>query len=1375
MASKPSKAGDGSDNAVPSSIIACAEAAIIGNFEDDEPEAISRQASRIHRPHFSRSNTHVSTRTVRTHKEKSAKSNNLQVPNILSTDGSVEAPPAYGEKHDQIELSQDGFDTKAKITEDGRINININQKTRKLSDLLVPALRNQLSLVAQEKEHPLPPGYIPPALGGLPGQTPPPKLNVVIHVVGSRGDVQPFVALGNTLKATYGHRVRLATHPTFKPFVEENGLEFFSIGGDPSELMAFMVKNPGLMPGFDSLKSGDVGKRRKGMEEIVLGCWRSCIEAGDGLGAPPRTSSSDDLGFDAGISMDSNPADRPFIADAIIANPPSFAHIHIAEKMGIPLHMMFTMPWSPTQQFPHPLANIQSSNADVNMTNFVSYALVEMMTWQGLGDVINRFRERALGLEPISLIWAPGMLSRLRVPYTYCWSPALIPKPKDWGQHISISGFYFLSLASSYTPDPELAAYLAAGPPPVYIGFGSIVVDDPDAMTKLIFEAVKKAGVRALVSKGWGGLGADDLGIPEGVFMLGNVPHDWLFQHVSAVVHHGGAGTTAAGIATGKPTVVVPFFGDQPFWGAMVARAGAGPVPIPYKQLTADKLAAAITEALKPETLERAKELGSKIKEEKGAETGAKSFHDMLDVDHLRCSLAPSRVAVWRVKRTQTRLSALAAHVLANEGLLDFGDLKLYRPREYETEEGPWDPISGGASALLGTIASLGMGVADFPIEIFRAVKKTNTKRAETMSAASTKSSDKPSSGEDTPVASPLTSASTSNTDLSLNMTVGGSETDSSSRHGSTSTTTPKTSYDSAGRSSAETPITEVSSTTTARGNSLKQALSGTLCRSSSRSSSRERGSLSRSNSKDRRPGSRSSSPFGHRRRQTEEFDPTKLTIDNATRAGKGISRIVGAGLKSPMDFTLGIARGFHNAPKLYGDDTVRPQEKVTDFQSGLKAAGKEFGYGMFDGITGLVTQPLRGAEKEGAAGLIKGIGKGIGGLILKPGAAVWGIPGYTFMGIHKEVRKLFGSSVLNYMISARTAQGFEDAQSSTPGERLDILTRWRDHKDEYQSEKMKVQETAPEGQESGRLTPKGFMQTRHLSFDERKRLHEERKARREQERKKSEGEPGGHRNCPFCRRDTGHSHKPRAVQTTPIVPNPEEDQNAEFEHAIHASVTATSRGNAEEDMMIERAIRASIRELQSAEGSTLTDQEALERAIQASIMSSGRHASAPDSINDTQLHQTITMTDEEAEHQAALEKAIQASLAQYKLSGAPAAANDVDTDEDEDIKLAIQMSKDELPAQSDEDKMLKLALQQSHEDSAKAKTEEETVLEYVKKQSLLEEQHKKAKEGKAKEVQPVAAKVDEPMSKGDEEALKQAIEESMKGSGNGQASGAAH
>jgi UDP:flavonoid glycosyltransferase YjiC (YdhE family) len=256
-------------------------------------------------------------------------------------------------------------------------------------------------------------------------------------------------------------------------------------------------------------------------------------------------------------------------------------------------------------------------------------------------------------------------------------SPALISKPNDWGNHIDIAGFYFLNLASSYTPDPELAAFLAAGPPPVYIGFGSIVVDDPDGLTRIIFDAVAETGVRALVSKGWGGLGADSMGIPDGVFMLGNVPHDWLFKHVSAVCHHGGAGTIAAGIQAGKPTIVVPFFGDQPFWGAMVARAGAGPDPIPYKKLTATGLAEAIRVALRPETLERAKELGEKIREEKGADIGGQSFHKHLNVDALRCAVAPSRVAVWRVRRSKTHLSALAAATLVNSGYLRYSDLKL--------------------------------------------------------------------------------------------------------------------------------------------------------------------------------------------------------------------------------------------------------------------------------------------------------------------------------------------------------------------------------------------------------------------------------------------------------------------------------------------------------------------------------------------------------------------------------------------------------------------------------------------------------------------------------------------------------------------------
>jgi hypothetical protein len=245
-------------------------------------------------------------------------------------------------------------------------------------------------------------------------------------------------------------------------------------------------------------------------------------------------------------------------------------------------------------------------------------------------------------------------------------------------------------------------------------------------MTQLIFDAVKKTGQRALVSKGWGGLGGDELSKPDRVFMLGNCPHDWLFQHVSCVVHHGGAGTTAAGIALGRPTVVVPFFGDQPFWGAMVARAGAGPSPIPYKDLTAEGLANAILVALKPETLERAKELGERIREEKGCEAGAASFHAHMDVRRLRCMIAPSRAAVWQVRTKGSatediRLSAFAAAVLGNEGILDVNQLKLYRPCEYAVAEEFMISNLSGANPIIGTLGSVASGLIHWPINVGKA------------------------------------------------------------------------------------------------------------------------------------------------------------------------------------------------------------------------------------------------------------------------------------------------------------------------------------------------------------------------------------------------------------------------------------------------------------------------------------------------------------------------------------------------------------------------------------------------------------------------------------------------------------------------------
>jgi len=193
-----------------------------------------------------------------------------------------------------------------------------------------------------------------------------PVLNIVIMVIGSRGDIQPFLRLGKILKEEHGHRVRIATHPAFKKFVEQDsGLEFFSVGGDPAEIMAFMVKNPGLIPKTETIRSGEIGRRRDSMKRMFEKFWNASINATDDENDPINRKMMGDK--------------HPFVADAIIANPPCIAHVHCAERLGIPLHLVFTFPNSPTQQFPHPLTNIKQSNVDANYTNFISYPLVETM------------------------------------------------------------------------------------------------------------------------------------------------------------------------------------------------------------------------------------------------------------------------------------------------------------------------------------------------------------------------------------------------------------------------------------------------------------------------------------------------------------------------------------------------------------------------------------------------------------------------------------------------------------------------------------------------------------------------------------------------------------------------------------------------------------------------------------------------------------------------------------------------------------------------------------------------------------------------------------------------------------------------------------
>ena len=741
------------------------------------------------------------------------------------------------------------------------------------------------------------------------------------------------------------------------------------------------------------------------------------------------------------------------------------------------------------------------------------------------------------------------MLQRLKVPHTYCWSPALVPKPKDWGPHISISGFYFLNLASDYTPAPDLQVFLDAGPTPVHIGFGSIVLDDPNAMTELIFEAVRKTGQRALISKGWGGMGANELRIPDDVFMLGNVPHDWLFKHVSCVVHHGGAGTTAAGIAAGRPTLVVPFFGDQPFWGAMVARAGAGPDPIPHKQLTADKLADAINFCLKPESLERAQELASKIAAERGSDMGAQSFHQHLKPDRLRCTLAPARPATWRIKRTQVRLSAFAACTLANANFLDFHDLKLFRAQEYETDEGPWDPISGGFVAACGSFSGMAMGLASFPSETVKALQlpfRSSRQQSQTSGPTIARKRETSNGGErSTPPTSPERSQTSLNVQESLARVRG-----------------------------PPNPSGLSSPTSNIGPSSMSDALQGQL--------SPKQDDASRS-----RVRSRVESGSG------KDHDMLRQT---GVHASKGLGQFTKALVQSPMELSMSLTKGCHNLPKLWGDDTVRPQAQVSDFMSGAKAAGKEFGLGWYDGVTGLVTQPWKGAQKEGASGFFKGIGKGMGGFVTKPGAALLGIPGYMMKGVHKEVQKLFGSNVQNYIVASRAAQGYEEWLQSSDAEKQDVIVRWK-----------LIQKYLKKRRDPDEVV-------RDVLEAQRKMNMEDREARQDYGRTVSSAQSAS-ADAPNL--DPESAMLAMGGTQSPLRPAntaPEESLGAaEINETIRLSVQETSRGDAEEDADVERVIQEDVSQLQRQRQEAAdhqADQENLRQAMAASEAEAQRHAS---------------------------------------------------------------------------------------------------------------------------------------------------------------------
>ena len=446
-----------------------------------------------------------------------------------------------------------------------------------------------------------------------------PPLSIVVMVVGSRGDVQPFIPIARRLAER--HRVRVATHREFRPMVEQAGLEFYPLEGNPHQLMEYIVKTGGsILPTRVDQIWEDVPKKRAMIAEILESTWRACTEAD-----PDR------------------PEAQPFRADTIVANPPSYGHIHCAEALHIPLHMIFTMPWTATCAFPHPFANIDPG-AHRPVESFFSYGIVDLLVWAGIGDLVDAFRARTLGLPPVALTDGAALLDDHEVPFTYLWPESLVPKPAEWGPHIELANFIHHAQAQAYEPPPALLDFLAAGEAPIYVGFGSVVAEDPATLTRTVFRALEKAGARGVVSRGWAHLGGE--APPPNVYLIDDCPHDWLFPRCRAVCHHGGAGTTAAGLRAGLPTVIVPFFGDQFFWGRIVADAGAGPEPIPIRRLDIEHLTAAFDACRRPQIRDRATELGALLRASDGAELAARSVERHLPPLVMCCSADPRHLAV---------------------------------------------------------------------------------------------------------------------------------------------------------------------------------------------------------------------------------------------------------------------------------------------------------------------------------------------------------------------------------------------------------------------------------------------------------------------------------------------------------------------------------------------------------------------------------------------------------------------------------------------------------------------------------------------------------------------------------------------------------
>jgi sterol 3beta-glucosyltransferase len=408
-------------------------------------------------------------------------------------------------------------------------------------------------------------------------------VRVTITTGGSRGEVQPYVALGLGLRAA-GHEVRISAQAGYQQFVHDRGLGFHPISGDPHELVSELLEE-----GNNPVRFARRFRRILGslMEQNLQEYLAACRDA-----------------------------------EVIVYSPVGFLGYFVAEALRVPRVGAALYPLlSRTRHFPSsivPIGKRRPRGAFGGIYNYLTYIFSEQLFWQSFRTSASRAVKDHLSLS--TAFWGPfGEMTRHREPILYGWSPSVLPQPPDWGGWLHTTGYWFLEQSSGWQAPEELADFLDSGPPPVFVGFGSMNNIGPERLTAIVLQALERTGQRGILATGWGGIGYADL--PDTIFRVEDVPHDWLFEQVMATIHHGGAGTTSASLRAGIPSIVVPFFADQPFWGWRVAELGVGPEPISPRSLGVEQLANAIRRTTSDRDMQsRAAAMGRRIRRENGIE-----------------------------------------------------------------------------------------------------------------------------------------------------------------------------------------------------------------------------------------------------------------------------------------------------------------------------------------------------------------------------------------------------------------------------------------------------------------------------------------------------------------------------------------------------------------------------------------------------------------------------------------------------------------------------------------------------------------------------------------------------------------------------------